>query len=89
MQGGVQQLYSIQCPSNSSLSVTEMASIQCLNLPGGPNCHLNPRVSLIDALAQAEVRKLGGREGETGRGREDRSVREREREKIMWITVHV
>ena len=67
-----------------------MASIQCLSVPaGGPSCHLNPRVSLTDALAQVEVRKLGGREGETGRGREDRSVREREREKIMWITVHV
>ena len=59
VQGTVQQLYSVQCGSGSTTSMSQLASIQCLNIPqGGPNCATNfPAISLGQALVQAGVSK--------------------------------
>ena len=69
-EGAVQQLYSVQCPSGSSLTVNQVASIQCLNVPaGGAGCENNPGISLSAALQQVQVSKKGGWEGGRGGGR--------------------
>ena len=58
VQGAIQQLYSVQCDGGSSVSLDDLASIQCLNVPqGGTDCELLPTVSLAQALVQTGVSK--------------------------------
>ena len=58
VQGAIQQLYSVQCDAGASVSLDDLASIQCLNVPeGGADCELLPAVSLTQALLQAGVSK--------------------------------
>ena len=58
VQGTVQQLYTVQCGSGSTFSMSQLASIQCRNIPqGGPDCGNFPAVSLGQALLQIGVSK--------------------------------
>ena len=58
IQGVIQQLYSVQCDAGSSVSVGDLASIQCLNVPqGGPDCDQFAPIGLAQALVQAGVSK--------------------------------
>ena len=55
----MQQLYSIQCGSDSSVSQEQLASVQCLNVPdGGPGCENHHSLSLSDALKSVSRRDL-------------------------------
>ena len=58
VQGAIQQLYSVQCDAGASVSLDDLASIQCLNVPqGGTDCDQFLPVSLTQALLQAGVSK--------------------------------